>query len=204
MDALADEIAKIKALFFRGIIQINLIVLNFKHPLARNYYHNKNFIKAIINNNMLTEALKAPSLKVNIFYHRLESIGEIPKLLLLQVDYLNDLYRINGEIFYKIRQYYKIGDEKAKKTIKDLRQLLKDKRFIKAFNLFTKMPRLYLKCNNKLLNYLSDSNILISAIDTILVQNLELYIPTISKKDRLFIINRMRSKDIFPTITDLY
>jgi len=43
----------------------------------------KNFIKAIINNNILTEALKAPSLKANTFYYRPESIGEIPKLLLL-------------------------------------------------------------------------------------------------------------------------
>ena len=106
MDALANEIAKIKALFFRGIIRINLTVLNFKHPLARNYYYkpsnkkvarlrnifklkgclwldDKNFIKAIIDNNMLTEAFRAPSFKVNIFYYRPESIGEIPRLLLL-------------------------------------------------------------------------------------------------------------------------
>jgi len=43
-----------------------------------------------------------------------------------------------------------------------------------------------------------------SAIDAILVQNLELYVPAISKRDRLFITNRMRFKNIFPTVTDLY
>jgi len=106
MDALADEIAKIKVLFFRGIIRINLTALNFKYPLARNYYYkpfnkkiirlknifklegclrldNENFIKVIINNNMLIKALRAPNFKANIFYYRPESIGEIPRLLLL-------------------------------------------------------------------------------------------------------------------------
>ena len=43
----------------------------------------KNFIKAIVDNNVLTEALRAPNLKVNIFYYKLEGIGEIPRLLLL-------------------------------------------------------------------------------------------------------------------------
>ena len=43
-----------------------------------------------------------------------------------------------------------------------------------------------------------------SAINTILVQNLELYIPTISKKDHLSITNRIYFKDILPTIIDLY
>jgi len=106
MDALADKIAKIKASFFRGIARINLTALNFKHPLARDYYRkpsnkkiarlrnifklegclrldDENFIKAIVDNNVLTEALRAPSLKVNTFRHRPESIGEIPRLLLL-------------------------------------------------------------------------------------------------------------------------
>ena len=54
---------------------------------------------------------------------------------------------------------------------------------------------------NQILCY-SDSNIPISAIDAILVQNLELYIPAISKRDRLSITNYMRSKDIFPTVID--
>ena len=45
---------------------------------------------------MLTEAFKAPSFKVNIFRHRPESIGEIPRLLLLQVNYLNSLYRTSA------------------------------------------------------------------------------------------------------------
>ena len=106
MDTLANEIAKIKVSFFKGITRINLTALNFKHPLARDYYRkpsnkkivrlrnifklkgylrldDENFIKAIINNNILTEALRAPSLKANIFRHRPESIGEIPRLLLL-------------------------------------------------------------------------------------------------------------------------
>ena len=39
MDALADKITKIKALFFRGVAQIDLAALNFKHPLARDYYY---------------------------------------------------------------------------------------------------------------------------------------------------------------------
>ncbi|OCK89149.1 uncharacterized protein K441DRAFT_585511, partial [Cenococcum geophilum 1.58] len=98
---------------------INLTALNFKHPLAHNYYRklsnkkiarlrnifklegclqldDENFIKAIIDNNVLAEALRAPGLKVNIFRHRPESIGEIPRLLLLQVDCLNSLYRTSA------------------------------------------------------------------------------------------------------------
>ena len=45
---------------------------------------------------MLTEALKALSLKANIFCYRLESIGEIPRLFLLQVNCLNGLYRTSA------------------------------------------------------------------------------------------------------------
>jgi hypothetical protein len=56
----------------------------------------KNFIKAIINNNILAEALRAPSLKVNTFHYGPEGIGEIPRLLLLQVDCLNSLYRTSA------------------------------------------------------------------------------------------------------------
>ena len=43
----------------------------------------ENFIKAIVDNNMLAEAFRAPSFKVNIFYYRLKGIGEILRLLLL-------------------------------------------------------------------------------------------------------------------------
>ena len=119
MDALADKIVKIKALFFRGVAQINLAALNFEYPLARDYYYkpsdkkiaqlknifklkgclwldDKNFIKAIIDNNVLTEALRAPSFKVNIFYYGLKGIGEILRLLLLQVNCLNGLYRTSA------------------------------------------------------------------------------------------------------------
>ena len=83
-----------------------MAALNFKYPLARNYHRkpsnkriaqlrnifklegclqldDKNFIKAIVNNNVLAEAFRAPSLKVNIFRYRPEYIGEIPRLLLL-------------------------------------------------------------------------------------------------------------------------
>jgi len=47
MDALADKIAKIKALFFRGIARINLTAFNFEYPLARDHYR-KLFNKKIV------------------------------------------------------------------------------------------------------------------------------------------------------------
>ena len=56
----------------------------------------ENFIKAIVDNNVLIEAFRAPGFKANIFRYRLKSIGEIPRLLLLQVDYLNSLYRTSA------------------------------------------------------------------------------------------------------------
>jgi hypothetical protein len=52
----------------------------------------ENFIKAIVDDNILIEALRAPSLEVNIFYYRLKGIGEISRLILSQVDYLDSLY----------------------------------------------------------------------------------------------------------------
>ena len=61
---------------------------------------NKNFIKAIVDDNMLAKALKAPSLEVNIFHYRLKGIGEIPRLILLQVNCLNGLHCTNTAKLY--------------------------------------------------------------------------------------------------------
>ena len=41
---------------------------------------------------MLVKALRAPSFKVNTFHYRLKGIGEIPRLILLQVDCLDGLH----------------------------------------------------------------------------------------------------------------
>ena len=49
---------------------------------------------------MLIKALRAPSFKVNTFHYKLKGIGEIPRLILLQVDYLNSLHCISAAKLY--------------------------------------------------------------------------------------------------------
>ena len=49
---------------------------------------------------MLIEALRAPSLKINTFRHRLKGIGEIPRLILLQVNCLDSLHYTNAAKLY--------------------------------------------------------------------------------------------------------
>jgi len=84
IDMLDKDFAAIKAQYFRGVVKINLKALNFGHPLARKYYHRpskkkvivlKNifkrtscdrltkeyFIKAIMDNNVLIDALRVSS-----------------------------------------------------------------------------------------------------------------------------------------------
>ncbi|OCL03052.1 hypothetical protein AOQ84DRAFT_420650 [Glonium stellatum] len=301
MDASADEIARVKAQFFRGIAQIDLTALNFDHPLARNYHRQpsskkiarlkniftlenclrsdeENFIDAIVDDDMLAEALQVSGLEANAFRHRPEGM-EIPRLLISHVDCLNGLHRTcaakrhldqndqwwtvrlfskelstaaskriieafrneqpfsDGEIFRKMRQYHQMGDKKTENQWlarltptkqKDLRQLLKDKRFAAAFDELVDMQGMWdpiklgtlhrllsLKCDEELLNYLKhvsvvwkqilrcgDSSIPMSAVDAISVQSLELCAPAISERDRLSITGLMRSKDLFPAITD--
>ncbi|OCK87166.1 uncharacterized protein K441DRAFT_595380, partial [Cenococcum geophilum 1.58] len=80
-----------KAQCFRGVVKINLKALNFEHSLARKYYcrpfkkkvivlknvfkktsYNRltkeHFIKAIVDNNVLTDALRVFSINKNTLY----------------------------------------------------------------------------------------------------------------------------------------
>jgi len=91
MDTLDKDFAAIKAQYFRGVAKVNLKALNFKHPLARKYYcrpskkkvivlkkvfkrtscdqlTKEHFIKAIIDNNALINALRVSSINKNTLY----------------------------------------------------------------------------------------------------------------------------------------
>ena len=91
MDTLDKDFVAIKAQYFRGVAKINLKALNFEHPLARKYYYRpskkkvivlknifkrtsynrltkEHFIKAIIDNNTLIDALRVSSIDKNTLY----------------------------------------------------------------------------------------------------------------------------------------
>ena len=91
IDMLDKDFAAIKAQYFRGVAKINLKALNFEHYLARKYYcrpfkkkvivlknvfkrtscdqlTKEHFIKAIIDNNILIDALRVSSINKNILY----------------------------------------------------------------------------------------------------------------------------------------
>jgi len=91
IDILDKDFAAIKAQYFKGVVKINLRALNFRYPLARKYYYRpskkkvivlknifkrtsynrltkKHFIKAIIDNNALADALRVSSINKNILY----------------------------------------------------------------------------------------------------------------------------------------
>ena len=88
---LDKDFAAIKAQYFRGVAKIDLKVLNFKHYLARKYYYRlskkkvtvlknvfkrtscdqltkEHFIKVIIDNNTLVDALRVSSINKNTLY----------------------------------------------------------------------------------------------------------------------------------------
>ncbi|OCK88040.1 uncharacterized protein K441DRAFT_591112, partial [Cenococcum geophilum 1.58] len=85
------DFAAIKAQCFRGVVKVNLKALNFKHPLARKYYCGPSkkkvivlkkvfkrtscdrltkeyFIKAIVDDNTLIDALRVSSINKNTLY----------------------------------------------------------------------------------------------------------------------------------------
>jgi hypothetical protein len=91
INTLGKDFAAIKAQCFRGVAKVNLKALNFEHPLARKYYYRsskkkvivlknifkrtscdrlteEHFIKAIIDNNILADALRVSSIDKNILY----------------------------------------------------------------------------------------------------------------------------------------
>ena len=99
---LGKDFAAIKAQCFRGVIKINLKALNFKYSLARKYYRGpfkkkvivlknvfkktsynqltkEHFIKAIIDNNALTHALRVFNINKNTLYQKEDTI-KIPYL----------------------------------------------------------------------------------------------------------------------------
>ena len=86
---LDKDFAAIKAQCFRGVTKINLKALNFKHPLACKYYYRpskkkvivlknifkrtscnrlteEHFIKAIVDDDTLVDALRVSSIDKNI------------------------------------------------------------------------------------------------------------------------------------------
>jgi len=91
IDTPGKDFAAIKAQCFRGVAKVDLKALNFKHPLARKYYHGlskkkviilknvfkrtsynrltkEHFIKAIIDNNALVDTLRISSINKNTIY----------------------------------------------------------------------------------------------------------------------------------------
>ena len=88
MDTLGKDFAAIKVQCFRGVVKVNLKALNFEHLLACKYYcrpskkkvtvlknvfkktscdrlTEEHFIKAIIDNNILADALRVSSTDKN-------------------------------------------------------------------------------------------------------------------------------------------
>jgi len=91
IDTLDKDFIAIKAQCFRGVIKVDLKALNFEHPLARKYYRGpskkkvivlkkvfkrtscdrltkEHFIKAIVDNNALVDALRVFSINENTLY----------------------------------------------------------------------------------------------------------------------------------------
>jgi len=91
IDTLDKDFTAIKAQCFRGVVKVDLKALNFKYSLARKYHcrpskkkvivlkkvfkrtscdrlTKEHFIKAIIDNDALVDALKVSSINKNILY----------------------------------------------------------------------------------------------------------------------------------------
>jgi hypothetical protein len=116
IDILGKDFTVIKAQCFRGVVKVDLKVLNFKHPLAHKYYYRlfkkkvtvlknvfkrtsydqltkKHFIKAIVDNNTLTDTLRVSNINKNTLYQKEDTI-KIPYFPITQVDCLDGLHRI--------------------------------------------------------------------------------------------------------------
>ncbi|KAK6436022.1 hypothetical protein LTR95_007786 [Oleoguttula sp. CCFEE 5521] len=150
----------------------------------------------------------------------------------LAEEYSNERAHGDGEIFYKIRRYHQRGDRDnenkwwARLTVskrKDLRQLLRDHRFITAFDnllpwvglwepvqLGTLHRLLTMKCDEELLNYLAHVHLVWSditqgtdesSVDQSTVEKLHTLAPRWSSADAQQIEQLVNDRSFFPDLS---
>ncbi|KAK5010494.1 hypothetical protein LTR28_009568 [Elasticomyces elasticus] len=221
---------------YRGLVRVDIDALNFARGTAHRPISERNVdrlrqvftlegCRRYAEENYVTAVVDLPTL---------EHLPE-PDSIKISEDYLIEQPRSDGEIFWNIRHYHQSGDDHLEKKWwirlsptkrKDLSQLLKDERYVQAFDALLVWPGLWapiklgtlrrlltLKCDEELLRYLAYvrsawQGILDGvehpphSVDSRTVSAVQALAPSHSSSDKASIEDAVREGSVFAGVTD--